>query len=46
MLGICDKLYKLYSLENGLVVKLRSWGLEAVNELGSLKRFIVQNASV
>lgn len=45
MLGVCDKLHKLYSLESGIPVKLRSWGLEAVNEIGALKRFIVQNAS-
>jgi ubiquinone biosynthesis monooxygenase Coq6 len=45
MLGVCDKLHKLYSIENGVAVRLRSWGLEAVNELSSLKRFIVQNAS-
>jgi len=45
MLGVCDKLHKLYSTDNGLVVKLRSWGLEAVNEIDPLKRFIVQMAS-
>ena len=45
MLGVCDKLHKLYSVENGVAVKLRSWGLEAVNEIGTLKRFIVQQAS-
>jgi ubiquinone biosynthesis monooxygenase Coq6 len=46
MLGVCDKLHKLYSLESGPAVALRSWGLEAVNEIGSLKRLIVQNASI
>jgi ubiquinone biosynthesis monooxygenase Coq6 len=45
MLGVCDKLHKLYSIENSVAVKLRSWGLEAVNEIGALKRYIVQNAS-
>lgn len=45
MLGVCDKLHKLYSVEGVVGVKLRSWGLEAVNEIGALKRFIVQNAS-
>ena len=45
MLGVCDKLHKLYSLENAPAVLLRTWGLEAVNEIGALKRFIVQNAS-
>ena len=45
MLGVCDKLHKLYSVESGVAVKLRSWGLEAVNELGALKRFIVKSAS-
>lgn len=45
MLGVCDKLHILYSLESAIPVKLRSWGLEAVNEIGALKRFIVQSAS-
>lgn len=45
MLGICDKLHKLYSMENGVSVALRSWALEAVNELGVLKRYMVQTAS-
>jgi ubiquinone biosynthesis monooxygenase Coq6 len=45
MLGVCDKLHKLYSQESGPATTLRSWGLEAVNEIGSLKRLIVQNAS-
>jgi len=45
MLGLCDKLHKLYSFENGLAVRLRSWGLEVVNEISPLKRFLVQSAS-
>jgi ubiquinone biosynthesis monooxygenase Coq6 len=45
MLGVCDKLHKLYSFDSALAIKLRSWGLEAVNEIGPLKRFIVQSAS-
>jgi ubiquinone biosynthesis monooxygenase Coq6 len=45
MLGVCDKLHKLYSMESGLGVRLRSWGLEALNEISPLKRLIVQSAS-
>ena len=45
MLGVCDKLHKLYSFENRIAVRLRSWGLEAVNEISPLKRFIVQQTS-
>jgi ubiquinone biosynthesis monooxygenase Coq6 len=45
MLGICDKLHKLYATESTVAVQLRSWGLEAVNEVGALKRLIVRAAS-
>jgi len=45
MLGVCDKLHKLYSVQNGIAVTLRSWGLEAVNEIAPLKRLIMQSAS-
>jgi ubiquinone biosynthesis monooxygenase Coq6 len=45
IMGVCDKLHKLYSTENWGVVKLRSWGLEVVNELSAVKKFIVQRAS-
>ena len=45
MLGVCDKLHKLYSVQNGVAVTLRSWGLEAVNEIAPLKRMIMRSAS-
>src|SRR5271163_4446914 len=45
MIGVCDKLHKLYSIQNGVAVTLRSWGLEAVNEIAPLKRLIMQSAS-
>jgi len=35
----------LYSVQNGVAVTLRSWGLEVVNEIAPLKRMIMQSAS-
>ncbi|CAM1506670.1 Fc.00g063110.m01.CDS01 [Cosmosporella sp. VM-42] len=45
ILGVCDKLHKLYSVDSGLIVPLRSLGLQAVNALAPLKNFFMQQAS-
>ncbi len=45
VLGVCDKLHKLYSVESGPLVPLRSLGLRAVNGLSSLKGFLMDQAS-
>ncbi|KAK7426176.1 putative ubiquinone biosynthesis monooxygenase [Neonectria magnoliae] len=45
ILGVCDKLHKLYAVENGPLVPLRSIGLKAVNALGPLKNFFMEQAS-
>ncbi|KAF2085648.1 ubiquinone biosynthesis monooxygenase COQ6 [Saccharata proteae CBS 121410] len=45
ILGVCDKLHKLYSVESGPVVPLRSIGLRAVNALGPLKGFFMRQAA-
>lgn len=45
LLGVCDKLHKLYSADSGLIVPLRSLGLKAVNALGPLKNFFMEQAS-
>lgn len=45
LLGVCDKLHKLYSAGSGPMVPLRSWGLNAVNAMGPLKRFIMDQAA-
>ncbi|KAJ6786031.1 hypothetical protein PWT90_06565 [Aphanocladium album] len=45
VLGICDKLHKLYSVDSGPLVPLRSLGLRAVNGLSSLKGFLMDQAS-
>ncbi|PHH67173.1 hypothetical protein CDD81_2942 [Ophiocordyceps australis] len=45
LLGVCDKLHKLYSVESGLLVSLRSIGLRAVNAVSPLKTFIMRQAS-
>jgi ubiquinone biosynthesis monooxygenase Coq6 len=45
VLGVCDKLHKLYGIESGPLVPLRSIGLRAVNALGPLKNFLMEQAS-
>ena len=45
MLGVCDKLHKLYSVESGPLVGLRTIGLQAVNAMSPLKRFMMGQAS-
>lgn len=45
ILGVCDKLHKLYAVDSGPLVPLRSIGLQAVNALGPLKQFIMSQAA-
>ncbi|KAF2707482.1 ubiquinone biosynthesis monooxygenase COQ6 [Pleomassaria siparia CBS 279.74] len=45
MLGVCDKLHRLYSVESGPIVGLRSLGLRAVNAMGPLKGFFMDRAA-
>ncbi|KAI1335629.1 hypothetical protein F5Y15DRAFT_409041 [Xylariaceae sp. FL0016] len=45
LLGVCDKLHKLYSVGSGPLVPLRSWGLNAVNAMGPVKNFFMQQAA-
>lgn len=45
LLGVVDKLHKLYAVENGPVVPLRSLGLKAVNALAPLKQFFMNQAA-
>jgi ubiquinone biosynthesis monooxygenase Coq6 len=45
LLGVCDKLHKLYSFESGPIVPLRSLGLSAVNQLGFLKGLLMKTAA-
>ncbi|KAF2806938.1 ubiquinone biosynthesis monooxygenase COQ6 [Mytilinidion resinicola] len=45
LLGVCDKLHRLYSVESGPLVPLRSVGLSAVNMMGPLKGFFMQKAA-
>lgn len=45
MLGVIDKLHKLYSTTSAPVVALRSFGLSAVNTMGGLKSLIMKQAS-
>ncbi|KAL1916552.1 uncharacterized protein VTP21DRAFT_5743 [Calcarisporiella thermophila] len=44
ILGVCDKLYRLYGTEFGPVVWARSLGLSGVNSFGLLKSEIMQFA--
>ncbi|KAL2154471.1 hypothetical protein VTH82DRAFT_3147 [Thermothelomyces myriococcoides] len=45
LLGVCDKLHKLYSVGSGPLVPLRSIGLSAVNAFGPLKTFLMNQAA-
>lgn len=45
LLGVCDKLHKLYSVESGPLVPLRSLGLSAVNSMKPLKNFFMGQAA-
>lgn len=45
LLGVCDKLHKLYSFDSGPLVPLRSIGLKAINAMGPLKSFFMEQAS-
>ncbi|EPE29652.1 FAD/NAD(P)-binding protein [Glarea lozoyensis ATCC 20868] len=45
LMGVVDKLHKLYATENQLVVGVRSLGLRAVNSLDSVKGFFMRQAS-
>jgi ubiquinone biosynthesis monooxygenase Coq6 len=42
---VVDKLHKLYALEKGPMVPLRSLGLKAVNAVGPLKQFFMAEAA-
>ncbi|KAK7726044.1 putative ubiquinone biosynthesis monooxygenase [Botryosphaeria dothidea] len=45
LLGVCDKLHKLYSVESGPLVGVRSLGLRAVDGLGALKGVFMRTAA-
>ena len=45
LLGVVDKLHKIYAVESGPLVPLRSIGLRAVNSLGPLKHFFMEQAA-
>jgi ubiquinone biosynthesis monooxygenase Coq6 len=45
MLGVCDKLHRLYSVESGPLVGIRSLGLRAVDAMGPLKGFLMSRAA-
>ncbi|OCL10428.1 ubiquinone biosynthesis monooxygenase COQ6 [Glonium stellatum] len=45
LLGVCDKLHRLYSVESGPIVPLRSLGLKAVDMMGPLKGFLMRRAA-
>jgi len=45
VMGVVDKLHKLYSVESGVVVGLRSLGLSAVDALPSVKEFFMKRAA-
>lgn len=45
LLGIVDKLHKIYAVESGPLVPLRSIGLRAVNAMGPVKHFFMGQAA-
>ncbi|KAI9720077.1 MAG: hypothetical protein M1812_003204 [Candelaria pacifica] len=45
LIGVVDKLHKLYSASSGPLVPLRSWGLSAVNATNPLKAFLMRQAA-
>ncbi|CAN8099205.1 unnamed protein product [Discula destructiva] len=45
VMGVCDKLHKLYSFGSGPVVGLRSLGLDAVNAMRPVKDFFMNQAA-
>jgi ubiquinone biosynthesis monooxygenase Coq6 len=45
LLGVVDKLHKLYAVESGPLIPLRSIGLKTVNAMGPLKHFFMEQAA-
>ncbi|KAI9834754.1 MAG: hypothetical protein M1819_002840 [Sarea resinae] len=45
MLGVCDKIHKLYSVSSGPLVPLRSFGLNAIDFMSPLKSFFMNQAA-
>ncbi|ROW02032.1 hypothetical protein VPNG_07681 [Cytospora leucostoma] len=45
VMGVCDKIHKLYAVGGGPVVPLRSLGLNAVNALRPVKDFFMNQAA-
>ncbi|KAI9842040.1 MAG: putative ubiquinone biosynthesis monooxygenase [Sclerophora amabilis] len=45
LLGTVDKLHKLYSVDSGPIVGLRSWGLGMVDKMGSVKAALMDRAA-
>ena len=45
LLGVCDKLHKVYSVGSGPLVPLRSLGLNVVNAMRPLKTFLMEQAA-
>lgn len=45
VMGVCDKIHKLYAVGGGPVVPLRSLGLNAVNALRPVKDFLMNQAA-
>ncbi|EMR11367.1 ubiquinone biosynthesis monooxygenase COQ6 [Pneumocystis murina B123] len=46
MLGVTDKLYKLYSTENPFIVGLRSIGLSGINKFDWIKKTLIRKVSL
>jgi ubiquinone biosynthesis monooxygenase Coq6 len=45
VMGVCDKIHKLYSVGGGPLIPLRSLGLNAVNAMRPVKDFLMKQAA-
>ena len=45
LMGVCDKLHKLYAVESGPLVPLRSLGLRAIDAMRPLKNLLMTQAA-
>jgi ubiquinone biosynthesis monooxygenase Coq6 len=45
LMGVVDKLHKLYQFESGPIVPLRTFGLATVNKFPTLKRLLMRTAA-
>lgn len=45
LMGVVDKLHKVFAVEEGPLVKMRGWGFRAVDGVGAVKGFLMGQAA-